>query len=194
MDGGRAGWDDKTTKIFLDLCIDEKNKFNCTNKGLTRQGWHNVYRLFRQQTGRTYDKKQLQNKFNSLKKTYRLWRTLKGKSGPGWDNTTGTITETPEWWAKWIAENSEYKQFLNRGLQHEDDLDTLFGSMISKEGTMLCVGGVGDRTPFSSVHPRLQRYSPFFYGCIGAIDGTHIPVSVMEHVHDDFINRKGFTS
>ncbi|XP_022685298.1 putative nuclease HARBI1 [Setaria italica] len=27
-----------------------------------------------------------------------------------------------------------------------------------------------------------------------AIDGTHIPVSVPEHAHDDFINRKGFTS
>ncbi|KAL6657379.1 hypothetical protein ACP70R_005159 [Stipagrostis hirtigluma subsp. patula] len=47
---------------------------------------------------------------------------------------------------------------------------------------------------FSSVHRKLQRFSPYFDGCIGAIDGTHIPVSVQEPVHDDFINRKGFTS
>ncbi|KAL6594347.1 hypothetical protein ACP70R_048540 [Stipagrostis hirtigluma subsp. patula] len=47
---------------------------------------------------------------------------------------------------------------------------------------------------FSSVHHKLQRFSPYFDGCIGAIDGTHIPVLVHEHAHDDFINRKGFTS
>lgn len=47
---------------------------------------------------------------------------------------------------------------------------------------------------FRFVHPRLHQFSPYFDGCIGAIDGTHIPVSVLEHAHDDFINRKGFTS
>ncbi|KAL6603810.1 hypothetical protein ACP70R_044171 [Stipagrostis hirtigluma subsp. patula] len=47
---------------------------------------------------------------------------------------------------------------------------------------------------FSSVHHKLEKYSPYFDGCIGAIDGTHIPVSVQEPAHDDFINRKGFTS
>lgn len=47
---------------------------------------------------------------------------------------------------------------------------------------------------FRSVCPKLQQFSPYFDGCIGAIDGTYIPVSVIEHAHDDFINRKGFTS
>ncbi|KAL6614646.1 hypothetical protein ACP70R_036916 [Stipagrostis hirtigluma subsp. patula] len=47
---------------------------------------------------------------------------------------------------------------------------------------------------FSSVHHKLKKYSPYFDGCIGAIDGTHIPVTVLEPAHDDFINRKGFTS
>ncbi|KAJ1278384.1 hypothetical protein BS78_04G075300 [Paspalum vaginatum] len=146
MDGGRAEWDDKTTKIFLDLCIAEKDKANFNKKGLTKLGWQNVYRLFRQQTGRVYDKKQLQNKFNTLKRTFRLWRTLKSKSGPGWDHNTGTITESPEWWAERFA-NSDYKQFRNHGLPLEDELTTLFGSMCSEEGTMLCAGGIGDRTP-----------------------------------------------
>ena len=33
---------------------------------------------------------------------------------------------------------------------------------------------------FSDMHPRLQnpRFSPFFNNCIGAIDGTHVPVIV----------------
>jgi len=40
----------------------------------------------------------------------------------------------------------------------------------------------------------LTEYTPFFDGCIGALDGTHIEVIVDEAVHDDFTNRKGNTS
>jgi hypothetical protein len=47
---------------------------------------------------------------------------------------------------------------------------------------------------FRSFHPRLHQFSPYFDGCIGVIDGTHIPVSVLDHAHDDYINRKGLTS
>jgi hypothetical protein len=47
---------------------------------------------------------------------------------------------------------------------------------------------------FSNVHPNLRHLSPYFDGCIGAIDGTHIQVSVRQTAHDDFINTKGFTS
>ncbi|KAJ1282737.1 hypothetical protein BS78_03G074500 [Paspalum vaginatum] len=147
MAGGRADWDDKTTKIFLDLCIAEKKKHNYHKKGLTKQGWQNIYRNFRLQTGRAYASKQLQNKFNTLKRTFRSWRKLKNKSGPGWDQNKGTITETPQWWAERIAENSAYEQFRNRGLPHEDELITLFGSVDSEDGPMLCTGGLGDRTP-----------------------------------------------
>ena len=37
------------------------------------------------------------------------------------------------------------------------------------------------------VHPKLQPFSSFFDGGIGAIDGTHVPVSVDENVYDDFL-------
>ncbi|KAJ1275869.1 hypothetical protein BS78_05G168900 [Paspalum vaginatum] len=129
MDGDRANWDDKNTKIFLDLCIAEKEKANFNNKGLNRLGWQNVHRLFQQQTGRPYDRKQLQNKFNTLKRTFRLWRTLKARA------------------AQERFANNDYKQFCNRGLPLEVEMTTLFGFMSSEEGTILCVGGIGDRTP-----------------------------------------------
>lgn len=102
MDGGHANWDDKTTKAFLDLCIDEKNKLNFNKKSLTNDGWENMYKNFRQQTDRAYGKKQL-NKFTTLKRQYKLWKNLKDKSGTGWDKNTGTITCTPEWWTDRIA-------------------------------------------------------------------------------------------
>uniref|UniRef100_K3ZFD6 Myb/SANT-like domain-containing protein n=1 Tax=Setaria italica TaxID=4555 RepID=K3ZFD6_SETIT len=97
MDAGRANWDDNTTKIFLDLCIDEKNKLNYNKKGLTNLGWHNLYTNFKQQTGRKYSCKQLQNKFNAFKRQYKDWRKLKNKSGTGWNSSTRTIDCDDEW-------------------------------------------------------------------------------------------------
>jgi hypothetical protein len=57
-----------TTKLFLDLCIAEKNQLNFNNKGLTKLGWQHIYRNFREQTGLQYDNKQLQDKLTALKR------------------------------------------------------------------------------------------------------------------------------
>ena len=46
-------------------------------------------------------------------------------------------------------------------------------------------------TSYAVVPAELVEYSPFFDGCIGAMDGTHIDVIVDKGVHDDHINRKG---
>jgi len=47
---------------------------------------------------------------------------------------------------------------------------------------------------YSVVPQELLEYTPFFDGCIGAIDGTHIDVVVDEAVCEDFVNRKGRTT
>ncbi|CAN6180622.1 unnamed protein product [Urochloa humidicola] len=47
---------------------------------------------------------------------------------------------------------------------------------------------------YRTLPDRLAEYSPLFDGCIGAIDGTHIKVRVRRTQHDDFLNRKSFTS
>jgi len=47
---------------------------------------------------------------------------------------------------------------------------------------------------YSTVHHNLSKYSPYFDGYIGALDGTHIPVEVSRNEHDDYINRTGRTT
>lgn len=47
---------------------------------------------------------------------------------------------------------------------------------------------------YSHLHPGLHRYAPYFDGCIGAIDGTHIPARINHSSRMDFINRKGWAS
>ena len=49
---------------------------------------------------------------------------------------------------------------------------------------------------FVEVHEKLQkpRFWPHFKDAIGAIDGTHIPVTVAESLKVQYTNRKGYTS
>jgi len=49
---------------------------------------------------------------------------------------------------------------------------------------------------FSDMHPRLQnpRFSPFFNNCIGAIDGTHVPVIVDKDLMVQHMCRKNITT
>ena len=49
-------------------------------------------------------------------------------------------------------------------------------------------------TSYSGVPPALVEYTPFFDGCIGAMDGTHIDMIVDLGVRDNHINRKGKTT
>uniref|UniRef100_K3YL57 Uncharacterized protein n=1 Tax=Setaria italica TaxID=4555 RepID=K3YL57_SETIT len=123
MDAGCANWDDNTTKIFMDLCIDEKNKLNYNKKGLTKLGWHNLQ--------------------------YKDWRKLKDKSGTGWNNSTRTIDCDDEWWTSRIEENEANKHFRGKAFPFYDELTTLFGTTDKEGSPMLCVGGIGDRTPSS---------------------------------------------
>jgi hypothetical protein len=49
---------------------------------------------------------------------------------------------------------------------------------------------------FSTTHSRLQSdsFAPYFNNCIGAIDGTHVPVIVPTDKVVQYTGRKGFTS
>ena len=44
---------------------------------------------------------------------------------------------------------------------------------------------------YAGVNWQLGSYAPFFDGCIGALDGTHVKVRVNKEAKIDYINRKG---
>ena len=46
-------------------------------------------------------------------------------------------------------------------------------------------------TTYVGVNSKLATYAPFFDGCIGALDGTHIKVKMNKLAKADYINRKG---
>uniref|UniRef100_K3XSJ8 Myb/SANT-like domain-containing protein n=1 Tax=Setaria italica TaxID=4555 RepID=K3XSJ8_SETIT len=97
MNHNHANWDEGTMKTLLDLCIAQKNQFNWSNRCLTKLGWKNVYRSFREQIGLHLGSKQ-QNKLNNLRRTFLSWTALQKQSGLGHDTQTGGVDADPTYW------------------------------------------------------------------------------------------------
>ncbi|PPR97351.1 hypothetical protein GOBAR_AA23324 [Gossypium barbadense] len=72
----KAVWDDKLTLIFCELCMNEVNDGNRPTTHLNSKGWENFIALFQAKTQKNYGKPQLKNKWDTLKKEWRLWREL----------------------------------------------------------------------------------------------------------------------
>ncbi|KAK8328205.1 hypothetical protein V6Z11_A11G235900 [Gossypium hirsutum] len=99
----KAVWDDELTLIFCELCMNEVNAGNRPTTHLNSKGWENVVALFQAKTQKNYGKPQLKNKWDTLKKEWRLWRELlKESTGIGWCPSKKTVDATEEWWAKKI--------------------------------------------------------------------------------------------
>ena len=88
-----ASWSEDDTKLLLDLCLQEKEKFNFNQQGLTMTGWNNIYTNLPH-----YDKKQCNNKLGSLKKAYLTWKDELTATGLWRDPRTGNIDADPEYW------------------------------------------------------------------------------------------------
>ena len=69
-----AKWDDCKLSLMLDLVAKQKELCHWGDKGPTSIGWTNIYRSFNDSTKLGYSKKQIQNKFNELKRLYFNWR------------------------------------------------------------------------------------------------------------------------
>jgi hypothetical protein len=93
-----AKWDDATTYLFLQIVLDQKRRYNWSKMGLTKHGWNQVYKEFQAQTGNHWENKVLNNKLNTLKKSYNNWRKLLNHTGLGC-RTDGAVTADDTFWA-----------------------------------------------------------------------------------------------
>ncbi|CAO2201908.1 unnamed protein product [Urochloa humidicola] len=95
----RAHWDERTLSVYLDLVAKQKELCNWGDKGPTSTGWTNIYHAFNEATNKSYDKRQLQNKWSDLKRAYFNWRDGLKQSGLGRDPYTGEVAYDPVWYA-----------------------------------------------------------------------------------------------
>ena len=121
MPSKRASWTEDETKLLLDLCLQEKEKCNFNQQGLTTVGWSNIYTYFPR-----FDKKQCNNKLGYLKKAYLTWKEGLTATGLGRDPHTGAIAADSEYW-----ETQEVPQPMNSVCQ--------LVTSCEKEGRSRCV-------------------------------------------------------
>ncbi|KAL6130408.1 hypothetical protein ACLB2K_068787 [Fragaria x ananassa] len=125
-----AVWNERLLEVFCDLCIKEVDKNNRPHTHFNAEGWTNIINGFEQETGKSYTKKQLKNKWDALKSELRSWKELKGKeTGLGWDHRLQTIDAPDEWWRAKIEKVKEYAKFRKKGIapDFEAKLDMMFG-------------------------------------------------------------------
>jgi hypothetical protein len=79
---------------LLDICLQEKEKFNFNQFDVTRNGWNNIYLYFSR-----YDRKQVNNKLGALKSQYQKWKDGLSATELGRDTHTGGIAADPNYWA-----------------------------------------------------------------------------------------------
>ncbi|XP_020106249.1 L10-interacting MYB domain-containing protein-like [Ananas comosus] len=115
----KATWDATLLKIFCEICVKEVNAGNRPNTHLNRIGWQNVVNKFREKANRAYDKIQLKNKWDSLRRDWVIWMQLVGKeTGLGWNHARGTIDASLEWWEEKLKVLPEAAKFRDTGLEN----------------------------------------------------------------------------
>jgi len=153
MDQDCCNWDGPTTRLFLDLCIAEKEKFNFTSQGLTKDRWRNVQCSFKQVVGARFSNKQMSNKLQSLKKRYQAWNDLQNSSGLGRNKATGGAEADARWWdeqqtrqdAREVEDTAEAAEPRGAPPPYADQLYILFGSHQDR-GSFMFAGGISEST------------------------------------------------
>ncbi|XP_020586020.1 L10-interacting MYB domain-containing protein-like [Phalaenopsis equestris] len=126
--GTSAMWDREVTIIFCDLCVREVEVGNRPTTFFNKAGWRNILVKFKEMTGRDYDRMKMKNKWDQLKKDWKLWKELKqGSTGMGWDPVKRTIDAPEEWWAEKLQAVPSAKKFKFVGIDPvmEEKLDRM---------------------------------------------------------------------
>lgn len=72
----KANWDSIQTKRFLNLCLEQVKEGRRPGSHFTKKDWLKIQSGFVDKTGKRYDQPQLKNKWDNIKKDYKLWRKL----------------------------------------------------------------------------------------------------------------------
>lgn len=131
-DFGKANWKDPgLKKLFIDLCIEETNTRGKKGSSLNVKSWDIIGSKIKEQKGVILSQRQLKNHWDYLKKKYTIWISLVGKYGDGYDPVTKTVNWTSQQWDDYLKVVPDAEQFRYMGLQHANELKSLFEGIIA---------------------------------------------------------------
>ncbi|XP_059635804.1 uncharacterized protein LOC132277985 [Cornus florida] len=120
---GKLLWDDSLTEKFCDIMEEQVKVGNRTDTTFKPNGWTTMVKQMKIQTGRKFDKTQLRNKFNSLRKIYVKFKKLLSKTSVGYNHETGIVIVEEERWEVITGAN----KFRRHGYKDFDKMSTIFG-------------------------------------------------------------------
>ncbi|XP_028106275.1 uncharacterized protein LOC114305399 [Camellia sinensis] len=126
----KANWDWENTRIYLELVVKEIDAGNRPHMSINPNGYQSLAKTFEAATGLTHSMKQLKNRYNQLKAEWRAWSkpmdSRKGPTGIGFDQETGLINASDEWWATMEKVDKECCKFRTKRLDHEELMRRVF--------------------------------------------------------------------
>ncbi|XP_076915589.1 uncharacterized protein LOC143574995 [Bidens hawaiensis] len=104
------------TADFIDACLLELRKGNRPGTHFSKIGWKNIVQTMHEKTGITFDEKQIKNKWDVMKKEWKLYDWLmRHETGIG--GTRSLIDASPEWWDEKIKEDKDFAKFRDANLE-----------------------------------------------------------------------------
>ncbi|XP_054778067.1 L10-interacting MYB domain-containing protein-like [Prosopis cineraria] len=99
MSKEKALWTTEETELFIKLALQQVRKNERKGSTLSKKGREALMQQFNGLSSRSYDKKQLKNKWDNLRKDWNIWDKLLNKeTGLGWDSEKNTVSAPEEWW------------------------------------------------------------------------------------------------
>ncbi|CAH1446575.1 unnamed protein product [Lactuca virosa] len=92
----KFGWDNRSFMVFVDSCLIEQKKGHKPGTSFDKFGWENIQKRIKEKTGYNLEKKQLTNKWENMKKEWKLYdRLMRLETGLG--GTRSLLDASPEW-------------------------------------------------------------------------------------------------
>ncbi|KAL4582191.1 hypothetical protein LXL04_006733 [Taraxacum kok-saghyz] len=108
-------WNTESSTYFVDLCLNELKKGNKPSSHLNKTAWLNLKKCMLEKTGKFFYKKQLSNKWEGMKRDWKLYdRLMRLETGIG--GTRSLIDASEEWWAEKINVNKDFAKFKDTNL------------------------------------------------------------------------------
>ncbi|KAI5391569.1 hypothetical protein KIW84_076399 [Lathyrus oleraceus] len=133
-----AKWGDNSkTESLLKICIEEIEAGNRPTTHFSKEGWKNITEKFQNKTGYAYDRTQLKNRWDTLKREFSSFVKLVDKqTGVGWDHEKKTIMADDDWWAEKSKEDPDILKWKHGGPKFVELLDKCFKGAIATGFTL----------------------------------------------------------
>ena len=76
-----AKWDDHKTKIFLNICVEEVDASNRSTSHFSKDGWKNIQTKFQERITYAYNRFQLKNRWDALKRVCIFAKLVEKETG-----------------------------------------------------------------------------------------------------------------